>query len=418
MNRRKEKNGFLHSGVAMITQFHEAMSQKTKSVKYLYSLIYKNGPVSKSALLELAGMKPSTCARLTEELLLHGLIVESGLGESSGGRKPLMYSIKADFSCVIGVDLSRLHVKIVLMDLSLAVKDEARLPVESDSTPDLIIRFIQDSIENMLHKHQIDLARILGIGIGAVGPLDRKQGVIINPLHFPGTKWENIPIVRMLQDRFPTLVMLDNGANTAVLGEYWSGLWKEVDSVVYNLTGIGIRCGVLTNGQVVRGPVDMEGTYGHMVVDLHGRKCSCGQYGCLEAYCTIPAIRDEIVRSLKRRKASLLNKHVTDAEQIDFHDIAWAVANNDTLCCEVVKDAAYHYGIGLSNLLYLIHPEVIILGGTLVTEMDLFYQVATQTARQRASVVPGYQVTFSRGVLGENAVAVGAGCMVMNVYLG
>lgn len=402
----------------MITQFHEAMSQKTKSVKYLYSLIHKNGPVSKSALIELAGMKPSTCARLIEELLENGLIVESGFGESSGGRKPLMYTIKPDVAYMIGVDLSRMHVKILLMDLSLTVFDEAKLPLGHNSTPEVVISFIQEQIERMLAAHQLDDSRILGIGIGAVGPLDRERGLIINPLHFPGQDWKNIPIVQMLRGRFPMPIMLDNGANTAVLGEYWSSLWKEVDSVVYNLTGIGIRCGVLTNGQVVRGPVDMEGTYGHMVVDIHGRKCTCGQFGCLEAYGTLPAIRDEVIRGLKRGKESLIVSRVEDAEQIDLHDIAWAIANQDALCCEVVKDAAYHYGIGLSNMMYLIHPEVIILGGPLVTEMDLFYEVATQTARERASIIPGYQVRFGRGALGENAVAVGAGCMVMNYYLG
>lgn len=241
---------------------------------------------------------------------------------------------------------------------------------------------------------------------------------MINPLHFPGQNWRDVPIASKLRERFGLPVLLDNGANTAVLGEYWSSLWKEVDSVVYNLTGIGIRCGVLANGQVVRGPVDMEGTYGHMVVDIHGRKCSCGQFGCLEAYSTLPAIREEVIRQLKRGKESLLTARIADAEALELADIAWAVENADTLCCEVVKDAAYHYGIGLSNMMYLIHPEVIILGGALVTELDLFYEVATQTALQRASSVPGYQVRFSRGALGENAVAVGAGCMVMNHYLG
>ncbi|MET3293190.1 UNVERIFIED_CONTAM: putative NBD/HSP70 family sugar kinase [Brevibacillus sp. OAP136] len=401
----------------MITHFHEAMSQKTKSVKYLYRLIHKHGPVSKSALIELAGMKPSTCARLIEELLAQGLIMESGLGESSGGRKPLMYAIRPDVSYVIGVDVSRLHIRLLLMDLSLAVVGEAKLPLDQDSTPDVAIAFIEEQIERLLAQHQLDVSRVLGIGVGAVGPLDREQGVMTGPLQFPGPNWRDVPIAARLRERFSMPVLLDNGANTAVLGEYWSGLWKEVDSVVYNLTGIGIRCGVLANGQVVRGPVDMEGTYGHMVVDIHGRKCSCGQFGCLEAYSTLPAIRDEVIRHLKRGKPSLIAARVADDEEIELADIAWAVANRDSLCCEVVKDAAYHYGIGLSNMMYLIHPEVIILGGALVTEMDLFYEVATQTALQRASIVPGYQVRFSRGTLGEHAVAVGAGCMVMNHYL-
>jgi predicted NBD/HSP70 family sugar kinase len=412
-----ESHVHLDGGLVVIQRFLENTSHKNENLKRIYRLIQKYGPISKSTLIERTGLKQSTCARLIEELLQAGLIIESGFGESSGGRKPLMYQIQPDHFYVIGVDISRTHTKVLLMDLNLTVKEEAKLLMDQQSTPDVTIRFIENQIENMLERQQIDISRILGIGIGAVGPLDREHGMIINPLHFPAFGWENVPVCRMLAETFHTTVLLDNGANTAVLGEYRNGLWREVDSLVYNLTGIGFRCGVLTRGQVVRGPVDMEGAFGHVVVDVHGRKCTCGAYGCLETYATILAIREEVIRYLKRGKPSLLNDRVLDAEQVDFQDICWAVKENDPLCCDVIVDAAYHYGIGLSNMIYLIHPEMIILGGALVTEMDLFYRVATETALKRVKLYPGYEVKFGRGSLGENAVAVGAGCMVLDYYL-
>jgi predicted NBD/HSP70 family sugar kinase len=410
------KNNSLYGSITMIHLFKEPSNQKAVSLKQLYKLILKHGPITKGSLLDLTGMKQSTCARLIEELLQDQAIIESGLAESSGGRKPLMYQINPTLYYLIGIDISRMHSKILLMDLNLDILDESRMVMKQNSTPELTVSWIKREITHMLGKHEINPTSILGIGVGAVGPLNREDGVIINPLHFPAVGWKNVPICQMLRDEFQVPVLLDNGANTAVLGEYTKGFWMDADSLVYNLTGVGIRCGILTHGKVIRGPVDMEGAYGHMTVDVHGHLCSCGRYGCLNAYSTILAIQEEVIRRLKRGHSSLL-KDALDPEQIQFDDICWAVRERDRLCLDVVRDAAYYYGMVLANMMYLLHPDMVVLGGALVTEMDVFYELATETALQNMQIYPDYQVQFSRGKLGENAVAVGSGCMILDDLL-
>ena len=178
----------------MIKQFIETTSQKEKSLKWLYSLIKEHGPVSKIDLIKYTGLKQSTCSRLIEELILNQLVIESGFGESNGGRKPLMYQIKPDVYYIIGVDISRTYTKVLLMDLRLTVLDQARLTMDSKTIPEVTIEFIEVQINNMLKKHHLSVSDILGIGIGTIGPLDREQGVILNPLNFPSPGWENVPI--------------------------------------------------------------------------------------------------------------------------------------------------------------------------------------------------------------------------------
>ncbi len=157
---------------------------------------------------------------------------------------------------------------------------------------------------------------------------------------------------------------------------------------------------------------------GHMVVDIQGRKCICGGYGCVHAYSSISVIKNDVIDSLKLGKNSILKDRVNNIEDIQFEDICQAVNENDPVCCQIIKDAGYYTGIGLSNLIHVLNPELIILSGPTYTKMDLFYDTVTETALNRSKVIyPDHDITFSRGNLGENATAIGAGGMVLSYYL-
>ncbi|MFE1629034.1 ROK family protein [Brevibacillus reuszeri] len=401
----------------MINHFFQDPSPKKKTLLQLYRLIYKHGAVSKATLVKWTGIKQSTCSRLIDELLQSGLILEYGYEESSGGRRPLTYQIQPTVNYVAGIEISRTHSRVIVMDLSMTIIEETKYPMRQDSTPEKIVELIQSDLLRILQKYNITASKLLGIGVGAVGPLDREKGIILRPQHFPAAGWEHIAITEKLNQTFRTKVLLDNGANTAALGEFRNGLWKKADHLVYNIIGIGIRCGVLTNGKLVRGPVDMEGAFGHMVVDVQGRTCICGNVGCLSAYASILSVQQEVNRRLKKGQSSYLSQMKLTEEEVSYTQICEAVSKNDPLCIQVVKEAAYYYGVGLTNLMYLIHPDRIILGGALITDMDLFYEIATETARQRMKHYADYQIVFSRGLLGERAVAVGAARMILDYFM-
>jgi len=403
----------------MIKQFHQIKSLKDNRLKQLYSLINKDGPIPKSDLIAKTGLTTTTCSRLIEDLLDQKLIIENGLGESSGGRKPCLYEIEPEAFNLIGIDISRTYTKVLLMNLNYKIKEEARMKMDHTSTPEDTINFIVEKINNMLIDNRMEIKDLLGIGIGTIGPLDRKNGIILNPFNFPSDGWLDVPIKEILSERLKTKVIIDYGVNTALLAEYQNSYYRTYNNIVYIIKGVGSRTGIIMDGNLKHG-TDKFGVHGqgHMIVDIHGRKCTCGEYGCVQAYSSINVMITDVIKSLKLGKKSILNDRVSDIENIQFEDICQAVNENDPLCCEIIENAAYYTGMGISNLINVLHPELIILSGPIYNNMNLFYEIVTKIALKRSKVIyPNHNLQFSRGELGENAIAIGAGGLVLNYFL-
>lgn len=399
----------------MLKQFVGLTSPKTKSLKLLYSLVRKLGPVRINTLTELTGYKHVTCARLLDELVQEGLIYDSGIGESSGGRKPLMYVINPDKYCLIGVEITSLYTTVLLLDLKLNIMDVEKLKMEVHCTGEYTLNFVSRCVTELLDKHNIPTDKLLGIGVGVIDSIDKGSGAIINSHLFPAGGWDHLNIVDYLQQQNATHVFLDNGTNLAALAEYRNNYWNKTDNLIFVSSDMGIRCGTILQGRLVSNKNEMADAFGHVIVDVHGRLCSCGSYGCLQAYSSLPAIRKEVVYRLKRGKFSSLQEKVNDVEDIDFHHILNALEQEDPLCLEVVKDAAYYFGIGLSNLIFLMRPDIVICGGTLVPK-PLFYEVASETAQNRLMHYPTSNVQIIKSTTAYNIVAQGAGCMVLDYF--
>lgn len=399
----------------MLKQFEGLTSPKTKSLKLLYSLVRKLGPVRINTLTELTGYKHVTCARLLDELVQEGLIYDSGTGESSGGRKPLMYVINPDKYCLIGVEITSLYTTVLLLDLKLNIKDVAKLKMEVQCTGEYTLNYVTRCVNELLAKHTIPKDKLLGIGVGVIDSIDDDSGAIINSHLFPAAGWDQLNIVDYLQQQNDTHVFLDNGTNLAALAEYRNNYWNKTDNLVFVSSDMGIRCGTILQGRLVSNKNELADAFGHVIVDVHGRLCSCGAYGCLQAYSSLPAIRNEVIRQLKRGHFSFLKENVDDVEDIDFHHILNALEQEDLLCLKVVKDAAYYFGIGLSNLIFLMRPDIVICGGTLVPK-PLFYEVASETAQNRLMHYPTSNVQIMKSTTAYNIVAQGGGCMVLDYF--
>lgn len=397
----------------MLEKFKTETSPKLKSLKLLYSLIRKLGPVRINTLTELTGLKHVTCTRLLDELYQEGLIYDSGIGESSGGRKPIMYVIKPDAHYIVGIEITPLSATALLMDLDLDIIGTENLQLESNDAASKILNLVALAIEKLLSNHQIPKVKLLGIGVGFFEPVDKNSGTLMNPQLFHASDWAELNINEFLQKRFHTSIILDNATNLAALAQYRKNYWKETDNLVFVSNDAGIRSGAIFQGKLVNEKAEMDDAFGHMIVDMHGRRCQCGSYGCLQTYCSLSAIRDEVVRQLKRGRPSSLQ--VMDAEEIKLHHILNALKEEDSLCIEAMKDAAYYFGLGLSNLIFLLRPDIVICGGALVSEPQ-FYQLAAETAHKRLMNYPTSPVRIIMSADEENIVALGAGYMVFDEF--
>jgi glucokinase len=248
-------------------------------------------------------------------------------------------------------------------------------------------------------------ADILGVGVGAPGPLDTKRGIV---LLTPNLGWVNLPLRQIIHDRLGLPAALDNDANCAVLGEWWVGAARGARHAIGITIGTGIGGGLILEGKLYHGASDVAGEIGHTTIDTEGRRCKCGNYGCLEAYASGPNIAlravEEIEAGAVSRLASLVGG---DLRKITAQTVYQAAKDGDHLALEVVNDTAKFLGVGIGNLLNVFNPEVVVVcGGVTLAGDNLFVPLQREVARRAfkpavaaCRIVPG-QLVGTAGIYG------------------
>ncbi|KGT72796.1 hypothetical protein MA20_48210, partial [Bradyrhizobium japonicum] len=271
-------------------------------------------------------------------------------------------------------------------------------------------------IRQWLEAYSVTLDQLLGIGIGSVGPLDRQLGMILEPAAFPAPGWKHVPIVQLLKEKLGVPVTLENGANTAVLAEYIAA-GRRPDNMLYCINAAGLRCGVMNNGRLMLNQTGDINSFGHMIIDAGGRLCDCGNRGCLNRYISIPAIIDEASRRLNAGASSLLLRDWHgDPVKISLDSIIQAYLAVDSLAREILLESAAYFGIGIANMVNLVHPQHVILGGRLVYDAPGYYEKAVEMAQKYIYHNLKAKVSIGQGLLQANAAVIGAAMMVFHSF--
>ncbi|WP_373232548.1 ROK family protein [Cohnella sp.] len=382
--------------------------------KMIYQYIAEHGTLSKADLLSTFTLTSSTLSRVLDELVLEKLLLTIGLGPSSGGRRPILYEINPNYGYFFGLEISRRYSSLGFFDMQMNAKSFTRWRMDETMTPAQLVEFVAANVRAFLNDHQIDQEQIIGVGIGAVGPLDRVNGVILRPLNFPASGWNDVPICALLAKRLsiPT-TMLENGANTALVGEHWSMRKDNLQHLLYVHAGVGLRSAMMSNGQIVHGTIDMEGSVGQMIIQTDGpRLQDQGNFGALEAFVSVQALEKKAISHAKLGRGDLITNYHVSPEQINYDHLLQALAQDNEYAREIFLQSSVYFGIGLANLINVFHPEKVILGGALVNSHEQYYQTAIEIAQKNTYYYPEYQPLFSKGLLKEDAVATGAALMV------
>lgn len=309
---------------------------------------------------------------------------------------------------VLGVDIggTNLVVGAVTRD-GTRVSGVVTLPTGAPDGPDAVIDRILKMANGVIEttRREDPSANIVGVGVGSPGPLDRKRGLVI---FTPNLRWKNMP----LRDRIGTALALpaalDNDANCAMLGEHWVGAAKGARDAVCLTLGTGIGGGIVVDGKLVHGASDSAGEIGHITIDVNGRRCGCGNDGCLEAYASGPAIARRALEALEAGAASTIPNFVGgDTSRISAQTVFEAAAAGDGLADELVRDTARYLGVGIANMLNLLNPEVVVICGGVTKAGDhLFLPLRREVARRAfkpavdaCRIVPGL-LEGTAGVVG------------------
>ncbi|WP_458120862.1 ROK family protein [Paenibacillus sp. Z6-24] len=384
--------------------------------KAVYDLIASRRPISKAEIMEHFQLTSSSLTRLLDEMTREGWIMESGFGQSTGGRRPILYQVNAGFRYILGLDISRIYSVLGLYDMEMKPLELVRWNMDEQMTPQRLVEHVGRQVRELLAHHRIPHEMVLGLGVGAVGPLSREQGLILNPLYFAAPGWYNVPLRSWLAEATGLPVILENGANTALTGEHWMVRGEDIRHMLYVHVGTGLRSAMISNGRIVHGAIDMEGSIGQMIIQTDGpRLHGTGNYGALEAFASVQAVEQQVrARSKMSREQWSGGNLAIKPEAINFATIAQALEEGNEYVREIFTQSAAYMGIGLANLINTLHPERIILGGVMISASDLFYNTAIAVAEQNIYYSDSYQPEFSRGILQETAVSTGAAVMVWN----
>jgi glucokinase len=309
---------------------------------------------------------------------------------------------------VLGIDIGGTNLVVG----SVAEDGSALHALESEPTHaeagqsdvlDRLIALAKRTLEQTRRK--VPDAEIVGVGVGAPGPLDTKSGIV---LLTPNLGWVNLPLRQIIHERLGLPAVLDNDANCAVLGEWWMGAARGSRNAIGITIGTGIGGGLIIDGQLYHGASDVAGEIGHTTIDTEGRRCKCGNYGCLEAYASGPNIALRAIEAMEAGAETRLASYVGgDTSKITAQTVYEAAHNGDELALEVVNDTAKFLGVGIANLLNVFNPEVVVVcGGVTLAGDHLFVPLRRETARRAfkpavaaCRIVPG-ELVGTAGVYG------------------
>jgi len=252
-----------------------------------------------------------------------------------------------------------------------------------DAVVERMISLIEGVILDTLEETGASRNDFIGVGIGAPGPLDRERGIVIVA---PNLGWRDFPLRDLIVDRLGLETTLDNDANCATYGEWWQGAARGSRITIGFTIGTGIGGGIIIDGQLFHGASDVAGEVGHTTIELNGRHCKCGNYGCLEAYASGPAIATRAREVLVREEsASLLPTLVGGRlEDITAATVYEAATRGDAVANEIVRDTARYLGAGIANLLNTLNADTVVVAGGVTAAGDALFVPLRAEVRRRA----------------------------------
>lgn len=314
---------------------------------------------------------------------------------------------------IVGVDLGGTNVVAGAMPLDggreYAMRTGlTRVADGPASVVERIAAMVEEVIAQTMSETGASRADFAGVGIGSPGPLNRETGVVISA-HNLG--FYDFPLRDELSKLVRLPATLDNDARCATLGEHWRGAARGVRNVLGMTIGTGIGGGLIIDGKLYHGASDVAGEIGHMTIDSTGRRCTCGNYGCLEAYASGPAIAERAREALEGNEESILASLVDgDISRITAQTVYEASKQEDVVAREVVRDTARFLGTGISNLINVFNPDMVVIAGGVTQAGDALFEPLRAEVRRRAfkpavdacQIVPG-ALPLSAGMVGAVA---------------
>ena len=333
---------------------------KIRQKKHLLSLLRIHGSTSAPELSKWLKTSLPTCIVLLNDLIASGYVKNFGIGESSGGRKPNLYGLPEDGFYVISCDFSRFSANIAILDCYYNFSTPV-LEIETHIDDPQLVDKLYDSANKLMTDYHIPVEKIFGLGVDMPGLVNSKMGINYT---IKDKKRQNIG--RDLRQRFKKHVYIENDARMHAYGEFYFGAAKDYKDAIIIHWSWGLGLGIFVNGQLCSGKNGFAGEFSHIPIVENGELCICGKRGCLETIASSNTIMRRVKQGIADNEiSSLIRKFKDNPERVTPEDVINAARQGDEFCISILNEVGTAMGKGLSYIIQLLNPEVIVLSGPL-----------------------------------------------------
>lgn len=380
----------------------------------ILKMVRKMAPISRAQLSKQTGLNPATVSAILGDLIKGHVVKETGIGVSSGGRRPTMLELDSTSYYVIGVDMGTTRVQAGITNLEGVVVHKVSVSFHGKSRSDQIMSIIEEAINQLLLESTLSKERCLGMGMGIHGLVNSEKGISI---FAPAFKWSDIPIQAYFEQKYGMPVLIDNDARVMALAEKWFGGAEQLQDFIFMNIGMGVGSGIYTNGQLIKGARFGAGEIGHIYVKDHAKACYCGKTGCLSTVASGPAIAEFVVDAIQAGEFSLLRDRWSHKlENITAKDVHEAATEGDELCIRMLDEAGVYIGKACAVMVNVLNPEMIILGGGVSAAISFFDKGLERQLQQEALPDNLKGVQIKRSKLGQNAGIIGAATLLLQTF--
>lgn len=344
----------------------------------IMNVIRRQGPISRVEIAKVTGLTPPTVTNITTKLLDLGLIMEDSVGESSGGRRPLLVKISDLLAQIIVVYIGSERMIGYVIDPQFRIQWEDSRIIKGRQKEE-VLEMMLEIIKNC---RALATVPVVAVGVVVRGPVRIREGISV---FAPNIGWRNAPLKDIIEKEIGLPAFIENDVKALSNCEYYYGTVKDANSMILLKVSHGIGGGIIFNGRLYRGVNDSAGEVGHTTIDIAGPVCSCGNYGCLEALASETALVDIVSKAIKEGQSSLVYDLVEGNLARVTPEVIYQAANTgDLIAIRMLGQVARYLGIGIANLVNIFNPEIVIIGGGIVRGRQYIEDIVRQTVNDRS----------------------------------
>jgi glucokinase-like ROK family protein len=377
----------------------------------ILNIIRKMGPISRADIAKETNLTPPTVTNIVNKLIAENIVMEYKVGESNGGRPPVLIKLNPDFMSIIVIHISTYNLHQYTLDAELKTKKKDKNSIRGLKQEE-VLELLTSVLDKAIKESPQNVS---GIGIVVRGPVKMKEGISV---FAPNIGWRNVPLKSIVEERFGIPTYVINDVRAMALGEFHMGKAKDVENMIFLKVGYGIGSAILINGRIYTGASDGAGEIGHTTIDVAGPQCSCGNYGCFEALASEKALVNLVVKSIKEGMDSIVYQMAEGMlDSVTPEMIYEAAKLNDKFAVNALKTIGRYLGIGIANTINTFNPELILIGGGIVQARELIENIIIETAKKRTFENSFSSCRIAFAELGDDATLIGAANMVMDEVL-